>query len=153
LRATALTLGHTKPMLPIVSKIGSVDLLRLRDRVVTAPCFDGVPGDYPWDRWEIAALEAGVSKSLASLGRSVFREAFQHDWASELKVECGWLDGGAEMILYAIAVPGEIEERWRELIDTDGVPNDHEVPCVDIEPAELSQLLTERGIRTSFIAL
>lgn len=114
-------------MLTIVSNIGSVDLLRLRDRVVTAACFNGVIGDYPWDRWEVAALEAGVSKPLASLGRSVFREAFQHDWANELKVECGWLDGGAEMILYAIAVPGEIEERWRELIESDGVPNDYEL--------------------------
>lgn len=140
-------------MLTIVSNIGSVDLLRLRDRVLTAPCFNGVIGDYPWDRWEVAALEAGVSKPLASLGRSVFREAFQHDWSNDLKVECGWLDGGAEMILYAIAVPSEIEGRWRELLDTDGVPNDHEVPCVDIKPAELSQLLAEHGIRTSFIAL
>lgn len=78
-----------KSMLTIVSNIGSVDLLRLRDRVVTATCFNGVIGDYPWDRWEVAALEAGVSKPLASLGRSVFREAFQHDWANELKVEFG----------------------------------------------------------------
>lgn len=140
-----------KSMLTIVSNIGSVDLLRLRDRVVTATCFNGVIGDYPWDRWEVAALEAGVSKPLASLGRSVFREAFQHDWANELKVEFGWLDGGAEMILYAIAVPGEIEERWRELIESDGVPNDYEIPRIAIEPAELSRLLAERGIRTNVL--
>ena len=138
-------------MLPIVSHIGAVDLIRLRDQVLTAPCFNGVSGDYPWDRWEKAALDAGVSKELANLGRSVFREAFQHDWANELKVECGWLDGGAEMILHALAVPGEIEERWCELLNTDGIPNDHEIPSVEIDPAELAQLLAERGIQTNFL--
>jgi len=69
----------------------------------------------------------------------------------EIKVECGWFDGGAEMILYAIAVPGEIEERWRELIESDGVPNDYEIPRIAIEPAELSRLLAERGIRTNVL--
>jgi len=134
-----------------VIDIDSVDLIRLRDQVLTAPCFNGVSGDYPWDRWEKAALDAGVSKELANLGRSVFREAFQHDWANELKVECGWLDGGAEMILHALAVPGEVEERWCELLNTDGIPNDHEIPSVDIDPAELAQLLAERGIQTNFL--
>jgi len=55
------------------------------------------------------------------------------------------------VILHALAVPGEVEERWCELLNTDGIPNDHEIPSVDIDPAELAQLLAERGIQTNFL--
>ena len=84
-------------MLPIAPVINGVDIVRLRDFVLTAPVFAGKPTDYPWDRWEKSALQAGVSDKLANLGRSVFREAFQHDWPDDAKVECGWLDGGQTM--------------------------------------------------------
>lgn len=63
-------------MIPIAAKLGDVDMVRLRDRVLTVPVYGGTPGDYPWDRWEAAARSAGVSDDLANLGRALFREPF-----------------------------------------------------------------------------
>lgn len=132
-------------MLPIVSHIRSVDLLRLRDRVLCVPCFNGTPGDYPWDRWENAALEACVAAELASLGRSVFREAFQHDWPADLKVECGWLDGGAEMLIYACVAPEAIAARWEALLEADGYDTPA-APPVRLDSDELAKRLAASGL-------
>jgi len=35
---------------------------------------------FEWDLWELEALEEGLDKDLATLGRSVMREAYQHSW-------------------------------------------------------------------------
>lgn len=138
-------------MIPLVSSIASVDLIRLRDRVLTAPCFAGTAGDYPWDRWEKAALEAGVRNDLAGLGRAVFREAFQHDWSNELKAECGWIDGGSEMILHALAAPDEAVTRWEALIEADGYPDEMEAPRIDLDPYELADRLEAVGVKSSIV--
>ena len=34
-------------MMPIVPVLNGLDMVRLRDQVLTAPVFDGVAGDYP----------------------------------------------------------------------------------------------------------
>lgn len=60
-------------MMPIASTLNGVDMIRLRDTVLTAPCFGGTAGDYPWDRWGKVAIQAGLDADLANLGRSVFR--------------------------------------------------------------------------------
>jgi hypothetical protein len=41
-------------------------------------------GSFPWDDWQIEAVAAGVGPDLASLGRAVMREAYQHDWCDRL---------------------------------------------------------------------
>jgi hypothetical protein len=46
------------------------------------------PGDYPWHRWERAALERGMERTLAGLGREVVRDADQHNWAPPLRRLC-----------------------------------------------------------------
>jgi hypothetical protein len=43
---------------------------------------------FEWDDWEEDALERGMNKELASLGRSVYREAIQHAWPWSLRVVC-----------------------------------------------------------------
>ena len=53
-------------MLPIAPLINGLDMLRLRDDVLTAPVFSGTPGDYPWDRWSKAAVQVGISADLAN---------------------------------------------------------------------------------------
>ena len=98
---------------PLISSLNGVDMIRLRDAVLTAPVFGSPYGDYPWDRWEKAALTIGLSPELASAGRSVFREAFQHSWPDDLMVECGWLDGGTRMIYQALAFPAQCLARCR----------------------------------------
>jgi len=141
-------------MIPLVSSIASVDLILLRDRVLTASLFRPAPhGDYPWDRWEKAALEAGVRNDLAGLGRAVFREAFQHDWSNELKAECGWIDGGAEMILHALAAPDEAVTRWEALIEADGYPDEMEAPRIDLDPYELADRLEAVGVKSNIARL
>ena len=60
-------------MLPIIANINGIDMVRLRDAVLTAPVFGSVPGDYPWDRWEKAALQAGLA-----LGRDHDEDRAQH---------------------------------------------------------------------------
>ncbi len=78
-------------------------------------------GRYAWDRWRLRALEAGLSDDLAWLGRNLMREAVQHAWPDELKVECGWEDEGQAMLELALRAPRKTEKRWQRLMDTDGL--------------------------------
>lgn len=137
-------------MLPILSVVNGVDLIRLRDLVLVAPVYAGIPGDYPWDRFEKAALQVGIPAPLADLGRSVFREAFQHDWPDELKVECGWLDGGQRMIYVALAFPELAEGRWRALLDSDGQSLE-ESQLEDLGPLELARALKSKGYQVGVV--
>jgi hypothetical protein len=77
-------------------------------------------GNYPWDDWQEWALEDGVEEDLAALGRSLIREADQHNWPRKLQVECGWADSGKAMIELALTKPEEAQKRWQHLLDTDG---------------------------------
>lgn len=77
-------------------------------------------GSYAWDRWQTRAQAAGLDPELAGLGRAVMREAAQHDWDSDLKTECGWLDAGQAMLELALRDGPAAAERWRELLRTDG---------------------------------
>lgn len=81
------------------------------------------PGSYPWDDWERAAVAAGIAPELAALGRSVMREAYQHDWCAQLKYECGLdnQDTAAGMIACAREQPHLAESRWQWLLATDGL--------------------------------
>ncbi len=139
------------PMMPIAPTLNGVDMIRLRDTVLTAPCFGGTAGDYPWDRWEKSAVQAGLDADLANLGRSVFREAFQHDWPDEQKVECGWLDGGQTMIFQALAYPEETAARWRYLYRADNLGDEPFADAVTTDPIELATALKQKGIPTSVI--
>lgn len=136
-------------MMPIVPVLNEVDLVRLRDVVLTAPVFGGVAGDYPWDRWCKSAMKAGVPDNLANLGRSVFREAFQHDWPDQAKVECGWLDGGTTMILQALAFPEEATARWEYLYSADNFGDAAYADEITTDPMDLAEALEARGIKTA----
>jgi len=138
-------------MLPIIANINGIDMVRLRDAVLTAPVFGSVPGDYPWDRWEKAALQAGLDPELATSGRAVFREAFQHDWSDELKVECGWLDGGTTMLFQALAFPAESLARWTYLYSADNFGDADPAPAVTTDLIDLATALQEAGLQTSVI--
>ena len=138
-------------MFPIIANINGVDMVRLRDTVITAPVFGGVAGDYPWDRWEKAALQAGLDPELANSGRAVFREAFQHDWSDELKVECGWLDGGTTMLFQALACPAETLARWTYLYSADNYGDADPAPAVTTDMIELATALQKAGFQTSVI--
>ena len=80
----------------------------------------GKGGEYPWDEWQGRARAAGVTEELAMLGRSVIREAYQHDWPAKLQSECGWDDDGEAMIELALKDPARADRRWRWLMETDG---------------------------------
>lgn len=77
-------------------------------------------GNYPWDRWEKHAVEQGVPAELASIGRAVIREAWQHGWDERLCSLCGWRDDGARMLRLALCNPRLAEKRWLRLLATDG---------------------------------
>lgn len=78
-------------------------------------------GDYPWDRWQQKAIEAGLPVDLAQLGRAVMREAAQHGWDEDLCQEVGWGDEGAGMLELALRDPRRSRLRWQHLLDTDGL--------------------------------
>lgn len=90
----------------------------LDDRILASE-----PGSYPWDDWQRAAVAAGIASGLAALGRSVMREAYQHDWCAQLKYECGIdnPDTAAGMIACAREQPQLMEARWQWLLATDGL--------------------------------
>jgi len=77
-------------------------------------------GQYPWDHWQRMALERGVPEELAALGRSVMREASQHEWGERLRSLCGWNDEGRRMIALALRSPKTARQRWSWLMETDG---------------------------------
>lgn len=138
-------------MLFIIPTINNVDLVRIRDRVLATPVYGAEYGHYPWDKWEAVAKEIGLADNLCNLGRALFREAFQHDWSDELKVECGWLDGGQRMIYQALAFPDECFERWQHLLDSNGHPDDIMAPSVTTDPMDLVDGLEAAGIKTGFV--
>jgi hypothetical protein len=77
-------------------------------------------GHYPWDYWEKRALAAGLSEELAGLGRLVMREAHQHGWSARLQSLCGWQDRGGRMIKLALRSAATAQQRWQDLLETDG---------------------------------
>jgi hypothetical protein len=79
------------------------------------------PGCWPWDDWERMALAAGLSRELASLGRSLMREADQHCWCERLRRECGWNDDGKAMLQRLLAQPRRTAARLNWLYATDGL--------------------------------
>lgn len=137
-------------MIPLIPNLNGVDMIRLRDAVLTAPVFDSPYGDYPWDRWEKAALTIGLSRELASAGRSVFREAFQHSWSDDLMVECGWLDGGTRMIYQAIAFPEQCLARWTALYAQDNFGDAEDPGPVTTDLWELAHALKNAGYPVAF---
>ncbi len=78
------------------------------------------PGNFPWDQWEQKAAAAGIDEELAGLGRTVYREAYNHAWGEELQAECGWSDGGDALLELALHKPDLARERWEYLLKTDG---------------------------------
>lgn len=84
-----------------------------RDRVVLTSS----TGNYPWDVWERRAIAEGVSKELAALGRSLMREAYQHNWDEAKCGEAGWNDRGEKMIQIALATPSMTTFRWRFMLE------------------------------------
>ena len=102
---------------------------RLRDHEVMG----SVCGAYPWDAWEKHALARGVAANLATLGRAVIREAWQHGWDEQLKALCGWHDDGRRMLRLALRSPARAAARWQQLLNADGgryIPQSQEgQPC------------------------
>lgn len=78
------------------------------------------PGACEWDHWQSRALAAGLGAELATLGRAVMREAYQHDWCARLQAECGWRDEGRAMLARALSRPRRTAARWEWLMATDG---------------------------------
>jgi hypothetical protein len=89
---------------------------RLRDDEVMGSAY----GAYPWDGWEKYAIAQGMPAELATLGRDVIREAWQHGWNERLKSLCGWRDDGRRMLRLARRNPALAEKRWTRLLATDG---------------------------------
>ncbi|MGH8021012.1 MAG: hypothetical protein ACREIA_22570 [Opitutaceae bacterium] len=91
------------------------DAPRLRDHEVLG----SASGAYPWDGWEKHAVAQGVPAELASLGRAVIREAWQHEWSERLRSLCGWSDDGRRMLRLALRNPALAQARWTRLLETD----------------------------------
>lgn len=96
-------------------------LRRLQDNPELRRLRPDSQGRYAWDRWQQTALAAGLTPDLASLGRSVMREAVQHDWCPDLCKMCGWEDQGQAMLELAQQDPVIAEELWNHLLETDGL--------------------------------
>lgn len=88
------------------------------------PSLEGLvltPADsYPWDDWQKRAITQGIDEATAALGRSLMREAYNHSWSYRLMHECGWSDGGSEMIARLQQDPEQTVKRWKYLLVVDG---------------------------------
>jgi hypothetical protein len=104
----------------IAAEVQPVRFTPLDERVLSCSF-----GHYPWDDWERRALDAGVAKELAGLGRAVMREAYQHDWTDELKSLCGWRDDGQALLTFALRAPKTARRQWDILMRTDGLRGDY----------------------------
>ncbi|WNL48358.1 hypothetical protein RKE25_22765 (plasmid) [Dyella sp. BiH032] len=87
------------------------------------------PRQYPWDHWERIAIERGVSEEMASLGRAVMREHYQHSW-DRFGDEVSMHDAHAprRMIDQALVNPEACRARWTWLLATDGDRVDTDAP-------------------------
>ncbi len=103
-----------------MSKPSSPGLTPLRPRLRDDEVMGCIYGNYPWDHLQHWAFAHSVSLELATLGRAVIREAWQHGWDDELRAECGWRDDGRAMLTPALTDPKYAEARWSDLLDTDG---------------------------------
>ncbi|MDH5671267.1 MAG: hypothetical protein OEZ06_03905 [Myxococcales bacterium] len=91
----------------------------LTERVV-AEAFglaDGYDGDPLWERWYERALDEGVEDELASLGRTLIREAWSQRWDSRRAALCGWADDGEQLLELALEQPYLAARRWQGLLD------------------------------------
>jgi hypothetical protein len=88
-----------------------------RDRIVLASS----SGSYPWDVWERRAIAEGVSKELAGLGRSLMREAYQHNWDENKCTNAGWNDRGELMIQCALHDAENARRVWHRMLTCDAM--------------------------------
>jgi hypothetical protein len=72
-----------------------------------------------WERWFERAVEEGVEEDLATLGRSLIREARLLGFRDERLAQCGWMDEGEAMLQLALLDPEAAEEAWHTLLDDD----------------------------------
>ena len=72
-----------------------------------------------WERWFERAIEEGVEEDLATLGRSLIREAHLLGFGDERLAQCGWMDDGEAMLQLALLDPEGAEEAWHTLLDDD----------------------------------
>jgi hypothetical protein len=75
------------------------------------------PPRFEWEWWEQEALERGLDKDLAALGRAVLREALQHNWSPQLRVLCC-----AEVLdELLVNAPRQARRLYAVLLETDGL--------------------------------
>jgi hypothetical protein len=74
-------------------------------------------GHYPWDLWEQSALERGMERTLAQLGRDVVRDADQHAWSEPLQQLCE----GESLADLLIRAPYLGRRLCEILLETDGL--------------------------------
>ncbi len=72
---------------------------------------------FEWDDWEQAALERGLEKELASLGRAAMREAVQHAWSPQLTQLCG--EESLDALFFQ--APTLAKQLYELLLETDGL--------------------------------
>lgn len=78
---------------------------------------DRTPPRSAWDYWKEEMLERGLDEDLATLGRSVIREAENHGWGPRLQAFCS--GGSLEEILFR--APGLARRLCTVLLETDGL--------------------------------
>jgi hypothetical protein len=78
---------------------------------------DYEPPCWEWDLWEREAIERGMSKEMACLGRAVIREAGQHAWCPQLRCLC------SEEVLEPLLLrsPELAKRLCAVLLETDGL--------------------------------
>jgi len=75
------------------------------------------PEAHHWNRWEKAAKERGIERTLAELGREVIRDADQHSWSEPVKQLCN----GRNLLEMMTRAPFLSRRLCEILIETDGL--------------------------------
>lgn len=69
--------------------------------------------NFYWDYWKNQALVAGVSQELATLGREVMRDHYQHGKEDHL---LGCAADGEKMLQLCLADPAKAEDFFSECL-------------------------------------
>ena len=78
-------------------------------------------GNFPWDKWQKIMVKAGiVDTSLVQGARDAYRECYQHGWDDELKLFCGYFDGGEQLSKLVENYPEEMRNVITYLMEHDG---------------------------------
>lgn len=85
------------------------------------------PSNFFWDQWKERADAANMRADVATAGRALVRECYQHGWENfmgpGIQTLCGYDDNGEALLAFGLAYPDLAERIWNHLVADDAGNN------------------------------